>query len=204
MIHNSRFSLPLILLSIFILVNCGTEENPTESTIRTDFGIFHLVNETTIEMDGVINSASLRDFNNLIALYPNISRIEIFEVDGSDDDETNLLLAKRVFDLGISTHLLDDGLIASGGVDFFLAGRNRTKGSNTLVGVHSWSDGTNEATDFEVGHEFHLPYIQYYVSVGFTQKAAEDFYYFTINAASADNIHWMTEAEIAQYGILKP
>lgn len=181
-------------------IGCSTEENNTD---RTDFGIFSVVNETTIEMDGVINSSSLRDFNDLIQAYPEINRINIFEVDGSDDDEINLLVSKRVYDLGISTHLVDEGLIASGGVDFFLSGRTRTKGINTFIGVHSWSDGVNEATDFAVGHPNHMPYIEYYVSVGFTQEAAEAFYYFTINAARAADIHWMTDAELAQYGVLK-
>jgi len=40
--------------------------------------------------------------------------------------------------------------------------------------------------------------------VGFSQQAAENFYYFTIHAATADNIHWMTEAEIAKYKMLSP
>ena len=108
---------------------------------------------------------------------------------------------------GTNIHLLDDGLIASGGTDFFLAGARRTKGTNTRIGVHSWAgeddDGNSvTATDFPEGHEYHLPYIEYYVSVGFSQQEAEDFYYFTINAASADDIHWMTDQEIAQYGLL--
>lgn len=97
---------------------------------------------------------------------------------------------------------MENGLIASGGVDFFLAGIQRTKGTNTKIGVHSWSDGNKDATAFPVGHANHLPYINYYVSVGFTQQEAEDFYYFTINAAPAEGIHWVTDAEISKYKIL--
>ena len=37
-----------------------------------------------------------------------------------------------------------------------------------------------------------------------TQKEAEDFYYFTLNAAPAESIHWMTDAEIIQYKVTKP
>ena len=71
--------------------------------------------------------------------------------------------------------------------------------------MHSWSDGNGtQATDFAVGHAYHLPYINYYVSVGFTQQQAENFYYYTINAATAENIHWMTDAEIVTYNILTP
>jgi len=201
MLNSTQNKINFLFLFILLFTGCSSEEsNPT----RTDFGIFSVVNETTIEMDGVINSSSLRNFNALIENYPEVNLINIFEVDGSDDDDINLLLSKRVHDLNISTQLVDNGLIASGGVDFFLAGVRRTKGTNTLIGVHSWSDGVNEATDFPVGDVNHLPYIDYYTSVGFSQQEAEDFYYFTINAAPAADIHWMTESEISEYGILKP
>jgi hypothetical protein len=46
-----------------------------------------------------------------------------------------------------------------------------------------------------------LPYIDYYVSTSFTQEEAENFYYFTINAAPASSIHWMAEDELKQYKI---
>ena len=63
--------------------------------------------------------------------------------------------------------MLDNGLIASGGVDFFLAEIKRTRDSNTQIGVHAWSAGNNvSATDFPVGHANHLPYINYYKSIG--------------------------------------
>ena len=98
---------------------------------------------------------------------------------------------------------MDNGSIASGGVDFFLAGTKRTKGSNTQIGVHSWSDGTNTAIDYVVGHANHFPYINYYKNIGFSQEDAESFYYFTISSATAKSIHWMTESEILKYNILK-
>jgi hypothetical protein len=109
---------------------------------------------------------------------------------------------KRVHDLGINTHILDNGWVASGGSDFFFAGIHRTKGSNTKIGVHAWSEGSKQATVYPVGHANHLPYIEAYVSIGFTQEKAEELYYFIINAASADDIHWMTDAEIESYSIL--
>jgi hypothetical protein len=99
--------------------------------------------------------------------------------------------------------LLSDAEIASGAVDFFLAGIKRTRESGSLIGVHSWASGRQEAADFPVGHENQLPYIDYYVEMGFSQEDAEAFYYFTINAAPAADIYWMTDAEIDQYKLLK-
>lgn len=168
------------------------------------FGIFKVSNnDTTVEMDGVIGSNSLKNFQSLLARFPNINLINIVNCDGSTDDEINLQLSQLVHKNTINTHLKEDGLIASGGVDFFLAGIKRSKGKNTRIGVHSWANGLGQsATDFPRGHENHQPYIDYYKAIGFTQKEAEDFYYFTINAATADDIHFMSDAEITQYKIL--
>jgi len=199
-------SILLLFLTIGIAISCDSDDNTntTSTSIRTK-GIFTVqTGDNVIEMNGVIGNSSLNDFNTLYTAFPNIKTINIKNCDGSEDDDTNLLLSKRIYDLNINTHLLDNGLIASGGVDFFLAGIQRTRGSNTQIGVHSWSDGNGtQATDFAVGHANHLPYINYYVSVGFTQNQAETFYYFTINAATAQSIHWMTDAEIVTYTILR-
>lgn len=196
---KKNFKILTALVLAISLISSSCDNNG----LNTQFGIFTVAEDgITIEMDGTINRRSLDNFNDLAATFPRVSIINIKNCDGSSDDEVNLQLSKVVYQRNMSIHLMDDGLIASGGTDFFLAGRIRTKGSNTRIGVHSWSDGSNEATDFAVGHENHLPYIEYYVSVGFTQQEAEDFYYFTINAAPAADIHWMTDQEIEQYNLL--
>ena len=89
--------------------------------------------------------------------------------------------------------------IASGATDMFFAGNKRIIDVGAEVGIHSWSDGTNSATSFPVGHANHLPYINYYVAMGLSQVDSESFYYYTINAAPANSIHNMTEGEIEQY-----
>ncbi len=202
-----KMLLMLLLTQGIFFISCSDDETILEPALETEFGIFEVIDANTIEMDGVINSSSLNNFNQMVAVYPNINTINIVNCDGSEDDETNLQLSALVHQRGADIHILDNGLIASGGTDFFLAGTRRTKGANTRIGVHSWGGQDDDgnlisATDFPVGHEFHQPYIDYYMSVGFTQQEAEDFYYFTINAASPDDIHWMTDEEITQYGLL--
>lgn len=188
------------LTAIIVLVSCGSNNDENTSSSNRNFGIFKVLeNNTTIEMNGTIDSSSLNNFNNLVMDFPNVNKINIINCDGSSDDQINLQLSLKVHQKRMNIHLLDNGEIASGGVDFFLSGIQRTKGTNTGIGVHSWAGDNETATDFPVGHANHLPYINYYVSVGFTQQEAEDFYYFTINAAPADDIYWMTDAEIVQY-----
>ena len=198
-------TLLLITMSFFVLfTNCSKNNDTINTNSQTSFGIFKISDDKkSAEMNGTIGSSSLINFNKLYQAYPTITKINIKNCDGSSDDTVNLLLSKRVYDLGIEIHLLDNAEIASGGVDFFLAGKKRTRGIGTKIGVHSWSDGTNQATDFPVGHANHLPYINYYKSIGFTDADAKAFYYFTINAAPASSIHWMTEAEITTYKMLK-
>jgi hypothetical protein len=197
-----KFILTILITSSFLL-GCPPDDELNTST--REFGIFTVLeDDTTIEMNGEISSASLKNFNKLVAAFPNVNKINILVCNGSSDDATNLELSKKVHEMGMDIHLgfQDLGLIASGGVDFFLAGINRTRESGTKIGVHAWSGANATATDFPVGHEYHLPYINYYVYVGFTQQQAEDFYYFTINAAPADDVHWMTEEEIAKYNLI--
>lgn len=190
----------LFLLALYITLfqACGNDNE-----IRTQYGIFKIIDDSTIEMNGTIGNSTLNNFEEMIEDYPNLTTINIKEVPGSEDDETNLKVSKKVYDKSMSLHILDNGYIASGGTDFFLAGNSRSIGTNTMIGVHSWSDGTNEASSLPVGHENHQPYIDYYTSIGFSQSEAEDFYYFTINAAPANDIHWMTDGEIEEFKILK-
>lgn len=191
----------LTFLALFIMILFSACND--DDAIKTQYGIFKIIDDSTIEMNGTIGNSTLDNFEEMIEDYPNLNIINIIEVPGSEDDETNLKVSKKVYDRNMSLHIIDNGFVASGGTDFFLAGNKRTIGTNVLIGVHSWSDGTNEAASFPVGHANHQPYINYYQSIGFSQSDAESFYYFTINAASAADIHWMTNDEIIDYNILK-
>ncbi len=94
------------------------------------FGIFKVLEDNkTVEMDGEIRTQTLGHFEQLQANYPNIKTINIKDCGGSLDDEANLKLSLKVHQNDINIHLLDNAEIASGGVDFFLAGIKRTKGN---------------------------------------------------------------------------
>ena len=169
----------------------------------TDFGIFSTQDANTAIMNGLIGSNTPKQWENFIAANPNTNKIIMKNCPGSEDDTANLEAARKIRQQGVAIHLPADAEIASGAVDLFLAGTTRTREAGSRIGVHSWSDGGSiEATDFPVGHANHQPYIDYYKEMGFSQADAEAFYYFTINVATAADIHWMTDAEIAQYKLL--
>lgn len=161
----------------------------------------YFVHNNFAVMVGYIDSNTPSLTEKLFVEHPEVKNLIMLDVPGSVDDVANLQTAKMVYERKMNTIVPRLGMIASGGTDFFLAGHYRCIDPfNTRVGVHSWSDGEGAvATDYPVGHELHLPYIDYYVAVGIDQQLAEDFYYYTINAAPADDIHWMTSEELLLY-----
>lgn len=156
----------------------------------------------TLYMDGLINSKTPDQFKEIFAQHPAIDTLVMLTVEGSVDDEANLEAAQWVSEKKLVFVLESQSLIASGGTDFFLAGATRIIRKGAKVGVHSWAGAEKTATDFPRGHENHQAYIEYYMAVGWSRIAAEKFYYFTIEAAPADDIYWMTEAELKEYNII--
>ena len=151
---------------------------------------------------GVIGRNTPNIVQDLIDNYPLVTTIIMYACPGSNDDDANLEASILIHNHGYKMYLPLDGWVASGATDMFLAGSLRVvEVTVESVGVHSWSSGTKEATDYPVGDAVHKPYIDYYINIGFTQQEAEDFYYFTINSATANGIYWMTEAEIDKYKI---
>lgn len=158
------------------------------------------VDGSDLIMNGEINSKTLDQFNEVIEDNPQISTLVEVDVPGSLDDDTMYQLVYRVRELGLNTHLRSDSRIYSGGVDLFLGGVERSIETGAELGVHSWSDGVNEAIDFPRGspeHEANRKLIE-------DMLGSDAFYWFTIEAAPADAIHVMTSDEIARFGLITP
>ncbi len=190
------FKLGIVLLINILLSPCFKPANK-------EFGIFTVLDSNTVEIDGVIDKRTPQDFDEMIGKYPNVKIINMLNCPGSKNDEANLIVSKKIHDMGIGFHLFSTSSIASGAVDMFVGGVRRTKEPGAKIGVHSWRGRNGKtAMSYPVGDIVHQPYINYYRSIGFTEKEAEAFYYFTINAAPEQTIHWMTEKEIKQYGLL--
>lgn len=192
-------NIALIFIAIisFGLTACSDDDNSS-----SNYGIFSSIDNNTVQINGVINQSTPDDWNRYIKAYPNTQNAIMKDCPGSDDDNANLQTSRAIRQHGLNIHLPSDAVIASGATDMFLSGVKRTRDAGSKIGVHSWSDGTQDATAFPVGHQEHLLYINYYVEMGFSQADAEVFYYFTINSAPAAEIHWMTDAEIVQYKLL--
>lgn len=147
--------------------------------------------------EGEIDAASLDAFEDLLDDHPDIRILELYYIGGSVDDEANLQFSRVIRRLGFTTIVPSDGLVASGGTDLFLAGSRRILESGACVGVHSWAAEDFTATDIPRSSSEHDRYLHYYEDIDIDPA----FYWFTIEAAPAESLHWMTPAEVDRFGV---
>lgn len=181
-----------VLLSLFLtacaqftpLLGIG---NTTEFEVRGD----------RLLMSGIINNNTPEQLVELLTDNPNLREIVLMDVPGSIDDEANIRASRLVRKAGLNTRLLVDSHVASGGVDFFISGQKRIIANGAKIGVHSWSSSDGEGRNIAKRDPQHQLYLKYYREMG----VPDSFYWFTLNAASADDIYYMTKEEIKKYKI---
>lgn len=150
-------------------------------------------------MSGAIDGKTPKRVEALIREHPTVRTIVMQDVEGSVDDEANLVAARLIRENGFKTHVPADGVIASGGTDFFLAGQERSIETGAKLGVHSWAAGDGETgADIPRDDPQHQLYLRYYEEMGIPSE----FYWFTLEAAPADDMHWMTTDELEQYQMI--
>ncbi|MGJ8628358.1 MAG: alpha/beta hydrolase [Sulfitobacter sp.] len=180
-----------LLVAVLAITSCGLV---LDATSKTEFD----VQGEQLLMAGIITSRTPARFEEIIAANPQITTIVETSVDGSVDDEAMIAMAYRVRELGLNTHLKADSEIYSGGVDLFLAGVNRTMQRGAVIGVHSWADGFRDGIEYprdSPEHALNRDYIE-------DMLGDDAFYWFTLQAAPANGIHLMTDAEIRRFGLL--
>ncbi|NQY15671.1 MAG: alpha/beta hydrolase, partial [Henriciella sp.] len=83
----------------------------------------------------------------------------------------------------------------------FLAGVNRKIEDGACVGIHSWNDHElpqgMTPLDLPSDHEEHQIYLEYYEFIGIDP----DFYWYTLEIADAQSMHWMQRDEFDDFRI---
>lgn len=185
-----------------------------KSTKKTDLAIEFLVHESfgglgdselLIEgndalLSGTLGSVTYEQVKNLIANHPGIKTITFTEVEGSVNDEVNMHTGRIIRAAGLNTRLLPDSKIASGGVDLFCAGVKRFIADGAKLGVHSWSDGVFDGLRYPEDHPAHQYQLEYFTKMLGAEQGPK-FYFYTLSAAVADDIHWMSQTELQQWRI---
>ena len=164
------------------------EEHEAEFEVEGDVAV----------MRGVIGPSTPRVVHSLLREHPDLETIVMADVPGSMDDHANLRAARMVRERGLATHVPAGGEVASGGTDFFLAGVRRTAAEGARFGVHSWGGPGVDGAEVPRDDPEHAKYLEYYREMGIP----EAFYWYTLEAAPADDIHWMTGEELELYEVL--
>ncbi len=166
------------------------------------FGPFTVIDSATAELNGITDQATPRQFAEMMRQHPALKLIRMVECAGTENDEANLAVARAIHRAGLSTHVPANGSVRSGGVELFLAGIRRSYDRGAEFGVHSWIDDQgNQARDIAADDPVNLAYINYYQDVGLAPATAKAFYAFT-NQSDFNAIHYMTEPELARFGLV--
>ena len=146
-------------------------------------------------------STDSKSFNYALEIFndnPQIRRLVLQNMPGTKDGQTNIRLAEAIRRRGISTHLEARSVIASGAVDLFIAGENRSLECGAKIGVHSWRTAPGQSPESLGKDQFQLDHEVFLKKMGIDPA----FYAFTRDAALPSDIHYMSMDEINQFGLL--
>ncbi|MEM7152058.1 MAG: hypothetical protein AAF799_04410 [Myxococcota bacterium] len=159
------------------------------------------IDGSTATLEGTLGSVTYRQVDAIIEQRPEVDTLVMQDVPGSINDEVNVQTGRLIREAGWGTFVPADGQIASGGVDLFCAGFERSIEPGAMLGVHSWSDGVMDGADYPQDHPAHESQLAYFIEM-LGDPLGPDFYWFTLAAAPAEDIHWMTDDEIATHQLL--
>lgn len=152
--------------------------------------------------NGNTNGMSVSMVRGFLDDNPQVDTLVMGKMPGTKDADMNLRIAREIRKRGLKTHLPKNGFIASGAVDLFLAGTERTMECGGMIGVHSWGlagDRTGTISPKTIGvdrrQKFHEKFLR---DMGIDPA----FYVFTREAAEPSQLHFMSAEEIARFGLL--
>jgi hypothetical protein len=134
-------------------------------------------------------------FTETLKKHPEIKTIVLLDIPGSVDDEWNLKSCQLLYEKGLNTELLNNSIVQSGGTDLFVSGKKLIISDGAMIGVHSWAGAKNPAIEYPREHNVHKMFLDFYISA----DVDTSFYWYTLQAAPADGMHFMTEEEIKRY-----
>ena len=158
-----------------------------------------IVQGDTATVNGVLGRTAHRRFKKMLDENPSLSTLILEYVPGSLNDEYNVQTCELLHLNDINTIAKSYSEISSGGVDLLISGVSRTIETGAQIGVHSWSAGNKEGIDYPVDSDEHKIFLDLFEAI----EMDTAFYWYTLRAAPADSMHWMTEEEIEFYNLRK-
>lgn len=189
----SRF---LCLIIVLFLTACsGMAVN--KKAVTDDADVLAIdVEKNTAYLSGVLGADLVKQLSDMVRKYPNVTDLVLVDVPGSVDQQATMEGARLIRRLGLNTHIAPTGYVLSGGVDLFLGGVKRSIGAGAGVGVHAWSDGTRiKAKNLRKTDPVHAAYVNFYLEMG----VPEGFYWFSLDAAPADRVYFLSPEEVYDF-----
>lgn len=148
---------------------------------------------------GTTDDRSVGMVTAFLKSHPEVHTLVLKNLPGTTDADMNLRLSRRIRAAGLNTHLERSSVIASGGVDLFLSGVERTMECGALIGVHSWSGGRNYYPAKLGGWDERKKIQEKYLADMGINPA---FYVFTRDAALPHDMYYLSMEEIKRFGLL--
>jgi len=163
---------------------------------------FELQGETAYVYGGT-DSSSYGIAKRFFDDNPQVNRLILKRMPGTQDADTNLRIARLIRRRGITTHLEANSYIASGAVDLFLSGAERTMECGAKIGVHSWSYHSQNNIGVYSPKNLGADRRQN-IQEKFLRDMGIDpnFYVFTRDAADADGIYLLLPKDVARFDLL--
>ena len=181
-------------LIVIVVLGLGIVSN-IKNPINKEGLLQFRVDGTRAYANGFTDARSVPYAKAFFKENPQIETIVLQRMSGTQDADQNLRIAREIRRLGFNTHLQKRSRIASGAVDLFIAGRQRTIDCGAKIGVHSWSaGGIYDAQEAYIDDR-----------KGTQERFLSDmgidpsFYVFTREAAPAKSLHIMSDDEIRLY-----
>ncbi len=188
MIRITMLSLLILLSSCGALIQLTDQKASIKET-----------SSTSIELNGVLGKQMHKKLSKYLSENSGIQKIILNQIPGSMNDEWNVKTCLLINKRHIETYLKSKSIIASGGVDLFISGTKRTIEKGAIIGVHSWSDGKKDGSEYPNDSKEHDLFIDFFNQI----EVDTSFYWFTLKAAPAKDIYWMTAHDIEKYRLKK-
>ena len=195
-----RFKGGIKYISLFILllglVGCtnlsGTSQKQNLAN-RDNTQLEIYIEKDMAFISGVLGPDLSEQLTAMVRQSPNVQTLVLVDIPGSVDQEATMQAARLIRRLGLNTHVARTGYVLSGGVDLFLGGVKRSIGPGAGVGVHSWLDQLGiDPKELNLADPIHATYVNFYLEMGVPER----FYWFSLDAAPAERIYFMSPEEI--------
>ena len=160
-----------------------------------------VVEDTQAILTGLLGTRSYTQMQDMIEQHPEVETLVLQDVPGSINDTVNVHTGRLVRNAGLDTYVPADGLTASGGTDLLLAGVERIVEEGATIGVHTWCcEGDLQAWELPDDHPAHNDLITY-INEMLGSDIGRDFYFYTIKAATFDEMHNMSSEELREFSV---